>query len=89
MGFKLEVTSCWLYAPRRKEHAPSASLTYTPCFSSDLATFYDNNNTANPLAVATSSTVNADYEVVKVTYPTSLPNGQRAKFAYLRVAAVP
>jgi hypothetical protein len=33
--------------------------------------------------------VNSAYEVVKVPYPTSLPNGQPAKFARVDVIAVP
>ncbi|HEX5790845.1 MAG TPA: hypothetical protein VFY13_06805, partial [Luteolibacter sp.] len=78
-----------LYFIRRKDHGSSGSLTYTPCFSSDLVSFHDNNQTANPVVVAASSTVSTDYEVVKVPYPASLPNGQRARFAYVRLAVVP
>ncbi len=70
---------------RRKDN----SLIYTACFSSDLITFYDNDNTTNPVVVYGPSSVDSGYEVVKVPFPTSLPNGQAARFVRVRVSSSP
>jgi len=71
---------------RRDDHGTSGSLTYTVQFSSDLETFYDSADT--PTLVADSS-ADADYEVVKLPYPATLPNGQKATFARIWVVESP
>ncbi|MGB1129623.1 MAG: hypothetical protein ACPG4K_06210, partial [Haloferula sp.] len=71
---------------RRKDHGSSGSVSYTPQFSSDLTTFYDSG--ASPTFVA-DSTVDAAYEVVKVPYPATLPDGKKARFARMKVDEVP
>jgi hypothetical protein len=71
---------------RRDDHGPSGSLSYSVQFSSDLETFYDSGDT--PSFVADSS-ADADYEVVKVPFPATLPNGQKASFARVKVVETP
>ncbi len=71
---------------RRDDYGTSGSLTYTAQFSSDLKTFYDSGDT--PTFVADSS-ANADYEVVKVPYPATLTNGQKATFGRVKVVEKP
>ncbi len=71
---------------RRDDHGTSGSASYTPQFSSDLVTFYD--SAATPSVVADSS-VDAAYEVVKVPYPQTLPNGQKAKFGRIKLSGIP
>lgn len=71
---------------RRDDHGNSGSASYTPQFSSDLNTFYDSAET--PTLVA-DSTDDPNYEMVKVPYPASLPNGQPARFGRIRTAAAP
>ena len=71
---------------RRDDHGTSGSLTYTVQFSSDLETFYDNTDT--PTFVADSS-ADADYEVVRLPFPATLPNGQKATFARVKVVESP
>jgi hypothetical protein len=78
-----------LYFLRRIDHGTTGSVTYTACFSSDLATFYDNNNTANPPVEVATSTKDPNYKVIKVPFPASLPNGQPAKFGRVKVTATP
>jgi len=71
---------------RRDDYGTPGSLTYTPQFSSDLVTFYDNETI--PIFVA-NSTDDADYEVVKVAYPILLPNEEEARFARIKVEEAP
>ncbi|WP_165788931.1 Ig-like domain-containing protein [Rubritalea profundi] len=82
----VEPNSFEFYFVRRDDHGSSGSLNYTVQFSSDLSTFYS--SAVVPVFVADSGT-NADYEVVKVTYPSSLPNGMAAKFGRIQVTAAP
>jgi Family of unknown function (DUF6288)/Bacterial Ig domain len=76
------------YFVRRKDHSTRGSVTYTVCFSDNLTTFYDN-SPANTIFVEGPSSSNAAYEVVRVRFPNSLPNGQPARFARLRLDATP
>ena len=69
-----------LYFIRRK----NSGLIYTPRFSSDLATFYDNN-----AANATVSDINTEYQLVKVPFPNSLQNLQPARFGCVRIDVTP
>jgi hypothetical protein len=71
---------------RRDDHGTSGSLSYTVQFSSDLETYYDSGDT--PSFVADSS-ADADYEVVKLPFPATLPNGQKATFARVMVVESP
>lgn len=75
-----------LYFVRRDDHGTPGSLTYTACFSSDLATFYDDDTVPT---VVYDSSVDSDYELVKVPFPASLPNGLPARFGYIRVEENP
>ena len=55
-----------------------------------MAAFHDNDNTGNPLVVVGTTSVIADYatgdyELVKVPFPASLPDGKAAKFGCVRV----
>ena len=68
------------YFIRRDDHGTSGSVTYTVQFSTDLGTF--NDSAATPTVVADSS-VNADYEVVKVPYPVG------STFGRVRIEAAP
>lgn len=74
------------YFMRRVDHGSAGSINYTAQFSSDLGTFY--NNEVTPSFVATSS-ANPAYELVKLTYPASLPNLQQARFGRVMVEPVP
>ncbi len=71
---------------RRDDHGTSGSLRYTPQFSSDLETFYDSADA--PDFVADSSD-DPDYEVVKVPFPTSLPDSQPARFGRVKIEEEP
>lgn len=79
------VTFDYLFV-RRDDHGTSGSVTYTPQFSSDLTTFYD--SSATPDLVA-DSTNDPAYEIVKVPYPVTLPDGKEARFARMKVDEVP
>jgi len=71
---------------RRNDHGTSGSLTYTPQFSNDLVTYYDSSD--SPTLVI-DSTDDADYEVVKVPYPATLPDGKEARFARMKIDETP
>ncbi len=71
---------------RRDDHGNSGSVSYIPQFSSDLNTFYDSAETPSLVA---DSTYDPNYEMVKVPYPASLPNGQPARFGRIRTEATP
>jgi hypothetical protein len=71
---------------RRDDHGTAGSVNYIPQFSADLQTFYE--STVTPTLVADSA-VNPDYEVVKVPYPATLPDGKKATFGRLRVSENP
>ena len=75
-----------LFFIRRDDHGSSGSVSYTVQFSGDLQTFY--NSATAPTFVADSS-VNSAYEVVKVAYPATLPNGQPARFGRIEVGFAP
>ncbi len=77
-----------LFFVRRDDHGTSGSLTYTPQFSSDLVTFYDSLVTPTVVAVSTDPG-QAGYTVVKVTSPTTLPNGEEARFGRIEVEEAP
>jgi hypothetical protein len=68
---------------RRDDHGTSGSLSYTAQFSSDLGIFYD--SAVSPTMVSDSS-ADSDYEVVKVAFPTMLPNGKQARFGRIMVS---
>lgn len=74
------------YFVRRDDHGTSGSLSYTVEFSSDLGTFYTNSVTPSFVA---DSTDDSAYEVAKVPYPATLPNGETAKFGRIQVELVP
>jgi len=71
---------------RRDDHGASGGVNYTPQFSADLQTFYDNVSTPTVIA---DSVVDPDYEVVKVPYPANLPDGKKATFGRLQVTETP
>ena len=71
---------------RRDDFGTSVNLTYTPQFSSDLESFYD--SSAIPALVADSAE-DPNYEMVSVTYPFVLPNGERARYARVKVEITP
>jgi hypothetical protein len=64
---------------RRKDFA-AAGLTYTVCFSADLAAWED--SAANPVVVASD----ADFDAVTVPFPAALSDGRRPLFFRVRVA---
>ena len=68
---------------RRKDHGTTGSVSYTPQFSTDLGTFTDNNDVTNPPIWVADSTTDANYEVVKVPYPTG------TKFGRIKIDAAP
>ena len=71
---------------RRDDHGATGGVDYTPQFSADLQTFY--NSAVIPAFIADSS-VNPAYEVVKVPYPATLPDGKKATFGRLQVTEAP
>lgn len=71
---------------RRDDYGASGSLSYTPQFSSDLANFYDS---ADAPAFVADTSNDTNYEVVKVPFPASLPDGQTARFGRVQVEEVP
>ena len=71
---------------RRDDHGVSGSLTYIPQFSSDLVTWTA--SAATPAMVA-NSTDDAAYELVKVPYTPTLPDGKPARFGRIKVTVVP
>lgn len=71
---------------RRDDHGTSGGVNYTPQFSADLHTFYD--SAVIPTVIADSA-VDPDFEVVKVPYPATLPDGKKASFGRLQVSATP
>ena len=73
------------YFVRRDDHGTAGSMNYTVQFSSDLVTFYDS---AVAPTVVTDSTADPDYEVVKVPFPATLPDGQPARFARIAISDV-
>ena len=52
-----------LYFVRRKDHNTSGSLRYTACFSDDLTSFTDS------MLGQQATSIDADYELVKVPFP--------------------
>jgi uncharacterized repeat protein (TIGR02543 family) len=74
------------YFMRRVDHYVTGSVDCTAQFSGDLDVFY--NNVVTPTRVAVSSS-NPDYEVVKVAFPASLPDGKIARFARVKMEVVP
>ncbi len=74
-----------LFFVRRADYETPGSVTYTAQFSSDLVTFYD--SAATPTFVG-NSTASADYEIVKIPFPATLPNSQLAKFARIKITMI-
>ncbi|HEX5789984.1 MAG TPA: hypothetical protein VFY13_02475, partial [Luteolibacter sp.] len=75
-----------LFFVRRDDHNTTGSCIYTAQFSSDMTTFYDSADT--PTFVADSAADPA-CEVVKVAYPATLPNGQKALFGRVKLTVKP
>ena len=73
-------TDSWFYFVRRIDHGTSGSVTCTASFSDDLASFQDS---MVGLEVVATSSVNPDYQVVRVPFPVS------TKFARLTVDVTP
>ena len=67
---------------RRDDYGSPGSIIYTPQFSSDLENWFDSEN--SPTLVV-DSTDNPDYEIVRVSYPASLPDGKAPRFFRVKV----
>ena len=71
---------------RRDDHGRPGSLDYTAQFSSDLMVFYDHPTAPTILA---DSTDDPAYEVVKVPFPATLPDGREPRFFRVLVELIP
>ena len=69
-----------LYFLRRVDHGTSGSVKYTVQFSSNLVAFVDD---TQPITFVEESSVNSEYELVKVPYPAN------SKFGRIRVEVAP
>ncbi len=75
----------YVYFVRRDDHEAPGSVSYMAQFSSDMRMFYDS---AVAPTVVTDSSADTDYEVVKVPFPATLPDGQPARFARIAMTQV-